>query len=779
LIGFFLLGPLGLSCLLSFSYGDDRTAVAGNHPIAAESAVAASPANPNTKLNLQIRFALRHKAALQRLLAEQQNPTSPNYHKWLTTGEFFRRFGPTRPEVKAVTEWLGNEGFEVSNLAPGYIEFRGSVDQAQRTFAIKIARFANAYGNTSDPFIPARFANVVGAVTGLDNMTRAVPASRPNDAFVSPDAIVGGNQAFGPNDLRTFYDEKPAPGRDGGGDCVAVVGISDFLDSTMSAFTTQFNLSPISYTREVHGTNPGINGAEVEAELDLQWAHATAPGAAIVYYLGGYLVDDISGAVNDNQCGAISISYGFCGPSAAFITGVIDPLFQQAAAQGQSVFVSAGDQGAAGLGFDPASGKCFVNNYPSVNEMSADPNVTSVGGTQFNAKYSGGNDTGYIAEGVWNDISGAGGGGASAVFAKPDYQNGSGVPNDGARDIPDVALMASPNSPGAFFGHDMSGSAQVVCCVGGTSLSAPLWAGLSRVIAEQAGEPRLGNLSPIIYELANNGYAGAGFHDVTIGNNGYNQVPGFNAGPGYDEASGWGSVDFDAFIDAASRIINPSLATPTPTTPATPTPTPTPSGGVLSIPTKVKFPATATGRPGMMVIRNLSRTSSLSLEVGAVAAPFTISGAGQYSLAPMASITVGVFLMPSTTGTIAETVQIASSDPRHSRVGVQLSASVRGGRLTMPSAVSLRTSMSTVVTKTVMIRNSGYGVISGIAQTSGGSAPFTLMGGPVSFWLVPGKSQPITIQFRPLTAGMAQGSVVVTTANPATSASIAVSGTAK
>ena len=197
-------------------------------------------------------------------------------------------------------------------------------------------------------------------------------------------------------------------------------------------------------------------------------------------------------------------------------------------------------------------------------------------------------------------------------------------------------MMASPNAPGAFFGHDMSGTGQVVCCVGGTSLSAPLWAGLSRNLAEIIGQTRLGNLNTIIYQLANQQYATAGFHDVTIGNNGYNGLPGFNAGPGYDQATGWGTVDFAVFANAVNILLNPN-ATPTPTATPTatptvtpsPTPTPTPTGGVLSAPATLTFPATATGKPGSiktLMIRNLSRTTALSLAMGSLAAPFAVSG---------------------------------------------------------------------------------------------------------------------------------------------------------
>ena len=348
----------------------------GNHPIAAESATTNAVADPGARLDLQIRFALRHQAALEQLLAEQQNPTSPNYHRWLKTGEFFQRFGPTKSEVKAVTEWLSERRIR------GY----GRLGRLSRIYRQRRAGAANFRGEDREirqrrrlrqhqpiHYIPVRFANVIGAVTGMDNMIHAAPVSQHPNGDFDPDAIISGNQAFGPNDFHTFYDDNPGPGKDGNGDCIAIVGTSDFLDSAMSAFTNQFGLPPISYTRELHGANPGINGAEVEAELDLQWAHAAAPGASIVFHLGGYLVDDITGAVNDNQCGAISISYGFCGPSPAFINGIIHPLFQQAAAQGQSVFVSSGDQGAAGLGYDPATNSCVAGNSPSVNEMSADP----------------------------------------------------------------------------------------------------------------------------------------------------------------------------------------------------------------------------------------------------------------------------------------------------------------------------------------------------------------------------------------------------------------------
>src|SRR5262249_15973133 len=162
--------------------------------------------------------------------------------------------------------------------------------------------------------------------------------------------------------------------------------------------------------------------------LDVEWSHAIAPGAGKKLYITSAsapdaLADDIAAAVDANDCGTISISFTYCGAPNSEFTNIIDPLFQQAAAQGQSVFVSAGGQG--GSGVDSA---CDPIGVRGVNEMSADPYATSVGGTQTLPNYDQkGNVLGYASESVWNSGDGATGGGVSAVFPKPSYQTGPGV----------------------------------------------------------------------------------------------------------------------------------------------------------------------------------------------------------------------------------------------------------------------------------------------------------------------------------------------------------------
>ena len=580
-------------------HGADTAMLMGNHPPEAETLPSVGNADPGQPLELEIRFALRNQAELNKLLAEQQTPGSPNYRKWLAPGEFNQRFGPRQADIDAVAGWLKSEGFTVESTSDGYVKFAGNVAQAQRSFSVRIACFGDGsiYANVDDPMIPARFGSVIGSILGLDNMVRAVPAapmnvmprtpSSSNDRKLSPSPgyapnafVVNQGVAFGPSDIRTFYDETVASGQEGSGGCIAIVGISDYFDDALTVFQSQFmsGEAPFNVTRKLHGNNPGLLGGddEIEAELDLEWSHAVAPGAAQNFHLGSDFIDDITGAVNDS-CDVVSISFSFCGPPSGYAS-TVDAIMKKAASLGESVFVSTGDNGAAGY----PNRNCQPGTHRSVSEMAADPNVTAVGGTQFVPTYdSNFNDVGYSNnEQVWQVIGGgATGGGASAVYKKPAYQSGPGVPSDGRRDIPDVALIAG--SPGVFWGHDFNARGGIDCCIGGTSLATPIWAGFTRVLSQMLGT-KPGPMNPLIYALANQQFgpqgASSGFHDITVGNNGFNGVTGFNAGPAYDQATGWGTVDFDVFAAAVK---------------AQPDPTP----GPLTFPKAVSFGSHKVGAP--------------------------------------------------------------------------------------------------------------------------------------------------------------------------------------
>ncbi len=291
--------------------------------------------------------------------------------------------------------------------------------------------------------------------------------------------------------------------------------------------------------------------------VDVSYSHAVAPGSSIRMYLGDQkhtsssaILDAIHAAVTDKSnplCSAVSISFSFCGGSKRFYK-TQNGFFAQAAAQGQSVFVATGDTGAAGLKLS-SSGRCVTGTSRNINEIGASPNVTAIGGTEFSPDYSGGNDVGSVSESVWNDGDGAAGGGESKVFKKPKFQSGL-LKKDKMRDVPDISFGASPSTPGFFFGGRYKGAPAVVCCIGGTSLGAPAWAGMSQLISQSNNAP-IGNLNTKIYQLgAKADAATTGIRDVTSGNTKFNGVTGFSATTGYDKASGWGTVDMSLFVAA-------------------------------------------------------------------------------------------------------------------------------------------------------------------------------------------------------------------------------------
>jgi subtilase family serine protease len=591
--------------------------IASSHP--AEAGILKARAKAEQPLKIHISFALRDRDQLVKLLADQQDPTSAEYHHWLKPAEFDARYGLTPAEVASVEQWLAAEGFRVTSSSSRELTATATVVQAEAAFATSISGSSDGqlFANSTNIEIPSQYSNIVAAVDGLDNLrhssavalTAKMPWQAQSRGSVSsphpmsikrsngrkspvmrialkttPEAETGGfGDAFGPADLATFYDQTPlisAGTNGGGGDCLAVIEDSDYLSGSVNLFDSTFGLPAASITRVFPDkTTPGRNGDEVEVLIDLEWAHAVARDAAIRAYIGNSasatidpLTDSIKMAVSDNQCGAISISYGFCGASSSFYSGTLDPIFMQAAAQGQSVFVSSGDDGAAGIVLSGSGESCVRGTSPNVSEMSADPNVTGVGGTEFTPDYVANNDVGNVSESVWNDGSGASGGGGSTVFPKPSYQS-SVTPDDNVRDVPDVALGASPNSPGFYLGDDSGGTATMDCCWGGTSIAAPMWAGIAKLTAEVDGA-RLGNMNTQIYTLgALENETASGLRDVTIGNNSFNGVTGFNAVVGYDQATGWGTADMATFVNSFTA----SNGGPTPT------PTPSPVSGPMTV----------------------------------------------------------------------------------------------------------------------------------------------------------------------------------------------------
>ncbi len=527
----------------------------------------------NRQLKVTVVFALRNQEQLDKLLGDQQDPASPQYQQWLTPDEFDSRFGPSASDYYAVQDWLASQGFSIvgGDIRNRAITATAPVSAVEDAFAVNIVESGDGalFANTVNPSVPMRFASVIGSIDGLDNLHASIAPSlvQPGEAkrvttqkplYKNAGHIV----AFAPPDLYTFYDETPLLKKGVNGntkDCIAVVEESNYRDAPVNLFDKTFQIAAPSVTKVLaDGTDPGLNVEETGDWIDLEYAHAIAPASPLEVVIGnpndatasGPIIDALQSAVTSNRCAVITVNFITCGNAASFYTGTFDGIVKKGASQGQSILFPAGDRGAAGFVYDPKQNSCVVASTRNVNEFSADPNVISVGGTEFNPRYnSAGNDVSFVAESAWDEqkVGAAGGGGVSAVFARPSYQK---PVNKGAmRDVPDLSMEAASLHPGLFLGDMKNGQAVIDCCWGSTDFSTLMVAGVLKLLEQKTGK-RQGNINPYLYAIGGKSNAAAlGIRDVKMGGNGFNNVQGFPAVPGYDLCTGWGTLDITKFVN--------------------------------------------------------------------------------------------------------------------------------------------------------------------------------------------------------------------------------------
>jgi len=571
------------------------------------------PAAGSTALEY-VTLRLKPADGLEQFLEEQRNPKSPNYHRWLTPEQFGERFGLSAPDIGKLVSWLQSEGLQVHDVARGrhWITFSGTAEQMNRAFHTEIHRYrvngALHLANATDPSIPAAFEDVVGGIDGLSDFEPQPLVRIAEPTGASPQYTSGASHYLAPDDFATIYNLTPLynMGIDGTGQTIAVVGASSVNLADVRQFRQRFNLPPNDPQIVPVGPDPGITSAVVESNLDIQWAGAVARQATIVYVYAGSVRTATQYAIDHNLAPVITYSFGSC---EAFNSVGYRAVAQQANAQGITWLAASGDAGAATCDFISAP-ILQASKGPSTSFPASLPEITGVGGTQFNdgngGSYwaasntaTGASAVSYVPESAWNtsatrnDLS-ASGGGPSALFSKPSWQNGPGVPNDGARDVPDVALAASPQ----HYGYLVYNSGSLIP-VGGTSAGSPSFAGVVALLNHYLvstgvlAQPGLGNINPILYRLAQS--TTDVFHDITSGDN---LVPceqsspactvngmGYEAGPGYDLATGLGTIDAYHLVTEWKR----GTATAT---------TLTAAPNVVSLSDTVTLAATVTGGSG-------------------------------------------------------------------------------------------------------------------------------------------------------------------------------------
>jgi subtilase family serine protease len=627
---------------------------------------------------LQLTRSASDEQALKEYIDSLHDPASPNYHRWVTASEFGAAWGAAEADRTAVTQWLESHGFTVNSIAPGgmTIDFSGTAAQVREAFHTEIHHLnvngARHIANMSDPDIPEALAPAVAGIVSLHDFSpRAMKRVHADYTYTA-----GGStyQAVTPGDLAVIYNLNPlfAAGVTGKGQTIAVIEDSDLYKvSDWNTFRATFGLTsyggtlttvhPASAKGANNCTAPGVvAGDDGEAILDAEWASAAAPGAAIEVAACANTSSTFGGLIALQNLlsskplpSIVSISYGECeAENGAASNAAFNAAYQHAVAEGVSVFVAAGDEGAASCD----AGAQGATHGIGVSAFASTPYNVAVGGTDFgdtvahtNNQYWNSTNSptfasaqSYIPEIPWNDscasgllagyfrystvygsngfcgsstaknygylvvAAGSGGpsgcatgtpastgvvGGTCRGYAKPSWQAGTGVPADGVRDIPDVSLFAANGVWGHYYvdcwsniragGSSCAGAPSTWDGGGGTSFSAPIFAGIQALVNQKNGGAQ-GNPNPVYYKLAaTNGI----FHNVMSGDNDVNCggttrcygatqstggggrrgssvsyngalstsstsfAPAYTAGAGWNFATGLGSVDANNLVN--------------------------------------------------------------------------------------------------------------------------------------------------------------------------------------------------------------------------------------
>ncbi|HZC44211.1 MAG TPA: S53 family peptidase [Acidobacteriaceae bacterium] len=512
---------------------------------------------------LQLQRPAAREAALEARIEAMHQPGSPDFHHWLTADELGQQYGPDPADIQRVSQWLQSYGLQVNGVSKSGLSIDFSGTAAQITSAMHVALHSvvvkgkNHFANMQNPQVPAEFANLIVGVSSLNDF-RPKPAHTPisarridsisravvphgtqatNSAATSSGATPGftvdsSYQVVVPNDLHTIYNFDGVYSRGITGKKQEVVVIEDsnvYSTKDWNTFRRVFGLSKYTHgsLTQIHPggcKSPGVvAGDDGEAIIDAEYASAAAPDAAIVVAscantkttFGGLLA--LRALIDRSSPPAIiSISYTECEPAlGAAGNAAYRDVYQQAAAEGVSVFVSSGDEGAAGCDANEPAAKYGI----AVSGFASTPYNVAVGGTDFGDSYAGtnsqywhsknnsiyGSAKSYIPEIPWNDScastlitkivgynvpygkngfcnsdvgemnflsTGAASGGPSGCahgetstnpntaavsgscrgYPKPPYQMGVfGVPNDHVRDLPDVSLFAGNGVWGHYY----------------------------------------------------------------------------------------------------------------------------------------------------------------------------------------------------------------------------------------------------------------------------------------------------------------------------------------
>jgi subtilase family serine protease len=521
------------------------------------------------QMRLSLVLAPRHQNELKALLQRIYDPSSPDYHHYLTVAQFTEQFAPSAEEYQAVVDFAEANGFNVTDRAANrlIVPVSGTVAQVESAFHVAMKEYQHPteartfYSPDREPSLELSVPIV--HIAGMNNYSLPRPTVVRGDAIqglaTSEATGSGPGGSYLASDMRAAYYTSTLPtgstALTGAGQTVGLVEfdgyqISDVVSSFDGTATSSASGSNyiLAYTPTAGGTTysipvnnvllDGATGAPVEGDdaeevLDIVQAIGMAPGLSQVRVYTGNTTDanedaDILNAIaSEGIAQEVSISWMWAPDDPA----TDDIFFEEMAAQGQSVFAASGDNGA----YIPA----VWEYYPA-----EDAYVTAVGGTDLTTSGPGGS---WVSETAWDR---SGGGISPDQIPIPGWQVGiANSSNQGSttyRNVPDVAMEADTDNYSCDMGACRGGW-------GGTSFAAPRWAAYVALANQQAASaenPALGFLNPTIYPLAESSTYVSDFHDITTGTNIYLEEYGFDAEAGYDLATGWGSPNGAGLVDS-------------------------------------------------------------------------------------------------------------------------------------------------------------------------------------------------------------------------------------
>lgn len=551
---------------------DARMRVAIDRPSPSPGSIRLPPLDGATPIEFAIVLPMIDlPAATRYALAVSTDFTRERGH-YLTPEQFARRFGGNATSYSAVKDWLKRNGMTVAVESGSHtlLGVRGTASSIEAAFGVTFERTRSRDGHVSfaasdTATMPAELAGAVSGIVGLsdDRRTHFAPLTRigraaSDAAGPRPQAAASGNGpggGYSAADLRTVYGFPPS--LDVQKQAVALFEQGGFDPADIATYAGANKIAPPAITvRGVAGYGGGVNdpSIEFEAVADIDMVLATDTGAPVLVYEQGTagfrtaLLESLAAMADDDRASTISISYGQLEKTEGSVAiAAENQLFVQLAIQGQSVFASAGDDGA------------YAGTFPqkdSVIDPTSQPFVTSVGGTTLFTDQSGQR----LEETAWStfgDGHGATGGGFSAVWALPVWQRLYGIEkhhsvaeanggSDTMRNVPDVAALADPDTGVSIYSALNGGWLRG----GGTGISAPIWAGIAGLASSgrtALGMFPVGFLNPDLYyfEFKAAALNFANTYDIINGYNGapggLGLPPGYLAGFEFDDVSGWGA----------------------------------------------------------------------------------------------------------------------------------------------------------------------------------------------------------------------------------------------